>query len=444
MTKLTALPEQAVISGFKGVVDFYLWKGIPVARKWPRSPEGPRTAAVQAQWPAFIAAARLWMLLSPEIQSAYRTMTAGGSLSGRDIFTRAYLTGLFDYPHVPPEPPGVQLANHWAPLTHTASTTAPGGKIIVTTDKPRHLTIRWTALKPHYYLVSEFQRGTAWLLKPHWALSAFTDKEQEEAGDTTTHTFLISPWPSNQTRYYYLWGTFAGGFTPSESPVLEFQRGAPPTTLTFYPDADPETSSVDGGVYTALVTGVSWPAILAHAGTHGIAYTETNYCFWYAAGYIQNTWDKNYRADLLYDTSVIPLGSQIISATLAICGRTKGDYHNEKPNLQLYGSNPVSNTALVKADYQRTFDVPFSDTPIAYDDLEVNPNAPAPNSFTLNPAGLAAITPGGISKFCLKNANFDVAGVMPIWTRWRGAYFNAFMSEKGGNFRPKLVVTFQA
>lgn len=36
MTRLLALPEDSIIKGLKGSVDFYYWKGIPVARAWPR------------------------------------------------------------------------------------------------------------------------------------------------------------------------------------------------------------------------------------------------------------------------------------------------------------------------------------------------------------------------------------------------------------------------
>ena len=36
LTRLDALPEIAIIKGLKGVVDFYYWKGLAVARAWPR------------------------------------------------------------------------------------------------------------------------------------------------------------------------------------------------------------------------------------------------------------------------------------------------------------------------------------------------------------------------------------------------------------------------
>jgi len=38
---------------FKGVADFYYWKGIPVCRSWPRPPVHPETTAQKATWQAF-------------------------------------------------------------------------------------------------------------------------------------------------------------------------------------------------------------------------------------------------------------------------------------------------------------------------------------------------------------------------------------------------------
>lgn len=107
MAKLTVLPHQAIIDGFKGKVDFYVnyqtrdpsvrGPGIPCARRWPRSPGRRRAPDVEAQWPAFSYAAAKWITLSQEIQDAYNEMASGTGLSGRDMFTRSYLTGLYRY-----------------------------------------------------------------------------------------------------------------------------------------------------------------------------------------------------------------------------------------------------------------------------------------------------------------------------------------------------------
>ncbi|GAJ06058.1 unnamed protein product [marine sediment metagenome] len=93
MAKLTALPHQAIISGFKGKIDFYLYMGIPVARKWPRSPGHRRALSVEAQWPAFTIASRLWGEMSEQLQMAYSETATGTNMSGRDLSAKAYLSG---------------------------------------------------------------------------------------------------------------------------------------------------------------------------------------------------------------------------------------------------------------------------------------------------------------------------------------------------------------
>lgn len=95
MGKLATLPEFAIIRGFKGVVDFYLWKGIPCFRKWPRSPGKRRAPAVEAQWAAFAWAAANWDSLSPELQQAWKDTAAESGLSGRDLFVKAFITDYF-------------------------------------------------------------------------------------------------------------------------------------------------------------------------------------------------------------------------------------------------------------------------------------------------------------------------------------------------------------
>lgn len=99
MAILRALPSSEIVSGFKGKVDFYLWHTIKCARRWPKSPGKHRSPAVEAQWPAFTTASRLWNELSPEIRQAYDSMAQGGALNGRDLAARAYLKGLYTYPH---------------------------------------------------------------------------------------------------------------------------------------------------------------------------------------------------------------------------------------------------------------------------------------------------------------------------------------------------------
>ena len=97
MAKLTALPHQDIINGLKGKIDYYLWMGVPVARKWPRSPGKHRSPAVQAQWPAWTVASRLWSDMDGDMQQWYRETAHGSNLSGRDLAQKAYLAGYLKY-----------------------------------------------------------------------------------------------------------------------------------------------------------------------------------------------------------------------------------------------------------------------------------------------------------------------------------------------------------
>ena len=91
MAKIGALPSKDIISGFYGVIDYYVRDGVVIVRKWPR--RGPDTfpPAQRAQWPVFADAATLWNTLDPSVQAAYNTMASGSTLSGRDMMTKMYI-----------------------------------------------------------------------------------------------------------------------------------------------------------------------------------------------------------------------------------------------------------------------------------------------------------------------------------------------------------------
>ena len=98
MAKLTAMPHQDIVSGFKGSIDFYIWMGIPIARSWPRSPGKQRSPAVMSQWPTFTYASQEWGNLSAVVRRAYEKLATNSKLNARDMQMRAYLQGLYRYP----------------------------------------------------------------------------------------------------------------------------------------------------------------------------------------------------------------------------------------------------------------------------------------------------------------------------------------------------------
>lgn len=94
MAKLLNLPNQGIIDGFKGVVDFYMWKGIPCARMWPHWPPREPTPREKANQDLFAYAVHLYNILPLEVIQAYRRMAVGTKYTCRDLFIRSFLRGL--------------------------------------------------------------------------------------------------------------------------------------------------------------------------------------------------------------------------------------------------------------------------------------------------------------------------------------------------------------
>lgn len=94
MAILKHMIGEKAISGFRGVVDFYYYMGVPCARAWPKSPGRSRSPAVQAQWQPFQEAAQLAKELSPTMIDFYSRNAAGTNMTWKDLFFRSYMSGL--------------------------------------------------------------------------------------------------------------------------------------------------------------------------------------------------------------------------------------------------------------------------------------------------------------------------------------------------------------
>lgn len=99
MAKIGAMPSLAIVSGFYGVLDYYVRDGVTIVRKWPRRRSPDYTPQEMAQWPIFAQSARIWTSLSAENQAAYNKMASASTMSGRDMASKLYLNARFIYPH---------------------------------------------------------------------------------------------------------------------------------------------------------------------------------------------------------------------------------------------------------------------------------------------------------------------------------------------------------
>jgi hypothetical protein len=149
-------------------------------------------------------------------------------------------------------------------------------------------------------------------------------------------------------------------------------------------------------------------------------------------------WNYNSRGILLFDTSSINDDEIISNAVISIRGYLKSDTLSISPSLCCVSSNPASNTALAGNDYVTLGTTAYSDE-LAY----ANFSASAYNDIALNSSGKSAISKTGITKFGLKNYNYDLSQSNPSWS---GNYVESRLiydsADQGTGYKPKLVVTY--
>jgi len=110
----------------------------------------------------------------------------------------------------------------------------PGGfGTIITTDDACHLWLRWSNNSPQTHRTARVFRGLNLMDDIYFCFTGYQDVEQQEAGDTLTHTFVVTPWVACQTRWYYFHGQVAGVNSPSTSPIFTFHMPVFPTPVKF-------------------------------------------------------------------------------------------------------------------------------------------------------------------------------------------------------------------
>ena len=212
-------------------------------------------------------------------------------------------------------------------------------------------------------------------------------------------------------------------------------------TGTFYPDPNPETTSVDGVVFEdANISPVDWATLITAAGNGFDDLNTPSTDVELLTGSDANLWNILQRGIILFDTSSLGASASISAATLSVFGAGKVDTVGWIPDINIYGSTPASNTALANGDFTQTQNTAFS-TAITYDNFSTS----GYNAFALNASGISNISKTGVSKFSAKNANYDVAQVEPTWSENGIAYLQIHAAEVAGTSQdPKLVVTYTA
>lgn len=214
-------------------------------------------------------------------------------------------------------------------------------------------------------------------------------------------------------------------------------------TRTFNPDANPESTSVDGyvgrtGVSEAWATirgGSGNDASDTSTGSEGINVRMESSASTGASGNLQDI----HRSVTLFDTSLLTSSATISAATASIyvLGRNIS-VNNFAVNLVV--AVPASNTALINADYNiANWTMTLqSDTVTAVNSLTTS----AYNDFALNTTGLGNVSKTGITKFGWVTGN-DRSNSAPTYNaNSQDDRFNFEYAENSGGHKPSLAVTY--
>ncbi len=207
--------------------------------------------------------------------------------------------------------------------------------------------------------------------------------------------------------------------------------------VIFNPDADPENNSVDGWAKHNDNSGITWAALRGGAGTEASSDSDWGSPGIQTHGSDSNKFTNLVRVLLLFDTSPLPDGKDITSAFVKAYIDDKDNWGSETPGLVVCSSTPTTDTNVIAADYTKTGAVALSDT-ILYDDITVN----AFNTFTLNAAGIAAISKTGITKLAIREATYDFANIAPTWSPNATMSFRIQMADKVAGATPILSVNY--
>lgn len=212
------------------------------------------------------------------------------------------------------------------------------------------------------------------------------------------------------------------------------------TDVTFTPDANPETNSVDGRVDRFDSSPASWAAHRAGAGTNhadSSSFSELSISF----DATQVPVDLK-RFICGFDTSSIGAGQQVDSATLAITFYNQGNAANIGSNfaMAITGATPASNSDLVDADYSQTGSTEMATSRVAH-------GTTSKETWTLNGDGEANIDMIGTSFFALREGYYDLDGNDPTGVGTASEYTRQLFRTaeySGTTDDPTLTVTHSA
>jgi len=285
----------------------------------------------------------------------------------------------------------MSVSDHFAVISIGYVVSGTGLKVIVITDVPCHLYMRWTLQEPLVHLDPYIRRGIAVGTTPRFCFTVYEDNEQLEPGDTYIHTFDKPDWPVCQTRWFYFWGTVSGIISPSESHIEEFHRKEAVDWYTFYSLPQDNYVYFNNTIYNTVR--------VATDGYIGVITTSI------IAGQAREAGHQYiYRGGLYFDTSTLPPFSLIDQAELHLYGNPNSALHDEQ-DLVVVPGDALADTGMVPADYGQLlfYTKEFGKFSVTAGGMEWDIDGY--NVIPLNTDGVAQINPYGITKYALRGSH---------------------------------------
>lgn len=207
---------------------------------------------------------------------------------------------------------------------------------------------------------------------------------------------------------------------------------------TIYPDAHPETNTVDGYAWRGSVT-ETWAAITAGAGQasiDNIARTRIQTL----ASATTDRFSFNLRGIKTFDISVIG-AENILLVNAGLYGRSKTNTLGATWDFNIYQATTVNETSIVAADYNiGNFGTNEFITSVPYASYNIGAYNILPMNAAAIAAMVAAIADTGIIKLGILNAYHDMGQVAPIWGSNQQARIDHGSADAAGE-EPYLEIT---
>ena len=212
------------------------------------------------------------------------------------------------------------------------------------------------------------------------------------------------------------------------------------TTSTFYP-SDGAYEDGSAGTRTGGASYTTWAAMLAGSGDGTL---DTSSCFGVGilaaerSGGGGDSYSELWRGRTTFDTSALPDGDTISSATLSLYGDCAVDASSGiKIGMYGFSTAPASNGAISASDFDHMNTTAQSATTFT----TAGWSTAAYNNFALNATGLTNISKTGASHFSFRDVDHDVGASASPQNAGTQAYISAYATEQGGSTNdPKLVV----